>query len=154
MSWGYCIHQDAIARRNIGRVPAQRSVCIWKTRPLARIFFVGGGNEGKRAKLLGGVGMIPTEIFKCTTMIFISKQENYWVRTQALQLLNLCTQSSETRITKSMAAMLMYQTRVYDHNSRFPLLRQLNTTTRILYGFFIFMQTLHSQSEWEDNCSD
>ena len=40
------------------------------------------------------------------------------------------------------------------NNSQFSLLRQLNTTTRTLRGYFNFMQTLNSQSEWKDNCSD
>ena len=40
------------------------------------------------------------------------------------------------------------------NNRQFSLLRQLNTTTRTLLGYFIFMQTLNSQSEWKDNFSD
>ena len=37
---------------------------------------------------------------------------------------------------------------------RFPLLCQLNTTTRTLCGVLIFMETLNFQSEWKDNCFD
>ena len=43
--------------------------------------------------------------------------------------------------------------KIQSGNSWFPWLRHLNTTTRILCGFFIFMQTLNSQSKWIDNCS-
>ena len=45
-------------------------------------------------------------------------------------------------------------TQLVASDSQFPLLHQLNTTTRTLYAYFIFMQTLNSQSEWKDNFSD
>ena len=47
----------------------------------------------------------------------------------------------------------LYQ-RIHALNSRFMLLRPLNTTTKIPCGFFIFTQVLNSQGKWKDNCSD